>query len=389
MAPVCGRGSRRRCNASGNRVGSSKVAKAGGCAGRAVTDPTKALMTARDTMSIEVDGRPQPMLVAGLLAARMACGFDHAAEALIVLDLPTPLDGEAAAAVLEAVRLGRTVRLGLGDASPAFFSGEIVAVTQDLRADRAPRLEIAAQDHLAALGRTTVTRAYHDQTPLEAIRAVAARHQPSLAGDIGDGGRREAIVQAGESDLDFIRRLARELDVGLVADEAGGLRLVRRGAAAAPARARRDAAGTAPRGRRHSAAGDADGAGLGSKDPAAAHRAGHAERRCATAGNVAARPGVRGRPVAGAGSRGRRPAAGAPGVRQPPVGDRGWDLQWCRPAPTGRRCRGRRGGAAGGWQLPDRAGEPRLPPRGRLANGLRRQPPAAGKPREGGPECRS
>ena len=114
------------------------------------------------------------------------------------------------------------------------FSGEIVAVTQDLRADLPPRLEITAQDRLAALGRATVTCAYHDQTPLEALRAVAARHQLALTGEIGDGGRRQAIVQAGESDLAFVRRLALELDVGIVADEAGGLRLVHRGAAGAP-----------------------------------------------------------------------------------------------------------------------------------------------------------
>jgi phage protein D len=186
------------------------------------------------TMTIEVDGRPQPMLAAGLLAARMACGLDHAAEALLFLALPTPLDGEAAASVFEAVRLGRTLRLGLGEAVPALFSGEVVAVTQDLRADRAPRLEITAQDGLAALGGATVTRAYHDQTPLEVIRGVAVRHQLVLDGEIGDGGLREVIVQAGESDLAFVRRLALELDAGVVADEAGGLRLVRRGAAGAP-----------------------------------------------------------------------------------------------------------------------------------------------------------
>jgi phage protein D len=185
-------------------------------------------------MAIEVDGTPQPMLVAGLLAARTACGLDHAAEALLVLAMPTPLDGDAAAAIFEAVRLGRTLRLALDDDPPALFSGEIVAVAQELRAHLPPRLEITAQDRLAALGRATVTRAYHDQTLLEALHAVAARHQLALTGEIGDGGRREAIVQAGESDLAFVRRLALELDVGIVAEEAGGLRLVHRGAAGAP-----------------------------------------------------------------------------------------------------------------------------------------------------------
>jgi hypothetical protein len=187
-------------------------------------------------MTIEVDGGPHPMLVAGLLAARMACGLDHAAEALLVLDLPTPLDGDAAAAMFEAVRLGRTLQFGVGETAPALFSGEIVAVTQDLRADLPPRLEIVAQDQLAALGRTTVSCAYHDQTPLDALRAVAARHQLALTGEIGDGGRRQAIVQAGESDLAFVRRLALELDVGIVADEAGNLRPVRRRAGSCSAR---------------------------------------------------------------------------------------------------------------------------------------------------------
>ena len=190
--------------------------------------------TTSTPLTINVDGGPQSMLGAALLAARTASGLDHAAEALLFLALPTPLDGDAAAAIFQAVRLGKTLRLALDDVSPALFSGEIVAVTQDLRADLPPRLEITAQDRLAALGRATVTCAYHDQTPLEALRAVAARHQLALAGEVNHGGSRQASVQAGESDLAFVRRLALELDAGVVADGSGGLRLVRRGAAGAP-----------------------------------------------------------------------------------------------------------------------------------------------------------
>jgi phage protein D len=54
-----------------------------------------------------------------------------------------------------------------------------------------------------------------------------------VTGDVVDGPPRETAVQAGESDLAFIRRLALELDAAVIAD-GNGLRLLRRSAADAP-----------------------------------------------------------------------------------------------------------------------------------------------------------
>jgi phage protein D len=186
--------------------------------------------SASDTgmVTITVDGRPQPMLAAQLVAASAAGGLAQAATAELVLALPPPLDGDAAASIFATARLGATLRLTVDPDSPALFTGEINALTQDFRADRSPRLEIHAEDRLATLGRTMASGAHHDQTPLAAIRAVVHRHGFRLTGEVVDGDRREVIVQAAESDLAFIRRLAAELDAAVLADDNAALRLVDR-----------------------------------------------------------------------------------------------------------------------------------------------------------------
>ena len=193
--------------------------------------PAQPILSVRPT--VEIDGTPQPLLADALISAKLEQGLDHAAEAMLVFTMPTPLGEAPAAAVIETARPGRLLRFGLDTGSPALFAGEIVAVTQDLRGDRPPRLEIVAQDRLADLERTTLTTAYLDRTPLGVIQAVADRHQLQLTGDVSDGPPRETTVQAGESDLALIRRLALELDAAVVADGTG-LRLLRRSTAGAP-----------------------------------------------------------------------------------------------------------------------------------------------------------
>lgn len=185
-------------------------------------------------VTIMIGGRPQPILAAHLVAASATGGLDQAGTARLVLALQPPLDGEAAATIVATARLGATLRLAANGASPALFTGEITALTEDFRADRPPRLEIDAEDRLGILARTIATGAHRDHTPLMAIRAVAQRHGWPLAGDVADGEVRDVIVQAAESDLAFIRRLAAELDAAVLADDDAGLRLVHRSTATEP-----------------------------------------------------------------------------------------------------------------------------------------------------------
>lgn len=182
--------------------------------------------------TIEIDGMPQPSFTAALVSASIEHGLDQPARATLVLALPPPLDSEAATAIVETARISSDLRLTLPSPALPLFQGTIVQVAHDLAADHPPRLEVTAVDALAALDYANATVVYPALTPVEIVRAVAARNGLQVTSEVDDGPERPQTVQAGETDLAFLQRLALALDAGILAD-GSQLRLVRRTSTAA------------------------------------------------------------------------------------------------------------------------------------------------------------
>ncbi len=170
--------------------------------------------------ALSINDNPQPELAAGLLSlvveetaaglARCQASFINWGERA---EGPGFIHFDSG---LLAFGSQLAVEIGAGPAQGQVFAGRITAVEGVYPAGERPALDVRAEDHLEALRAARRTRVFEDMQCGEVIEEVAAAHglqvQLALA---GADPVLAAIAQAEQTDLAFLRQLARRLQADL------------------------------------------------------------------------------------------------------------------------------------------------------------------------------
>jgi phage protein D len=109
------------------------------------------------------------------------------------------------------------VEIGAGEAEGAIFKGVITALEGRFPGRRPPEILVLAEDRLQDLRMTRRTRSFADVTVADAVAAIAADHGLRQTTDV-EGLSFPVLTQLNESDLAFLRRLARAVDAELWVD---------------------------------------------------------------------------------------------------------------------------------------------------------------------------
>jgi phage protein D len=114
---------------------------------------------------------------------------------------------------------GTEIQVGFfsGDDSVPVFSGRISALEAQFGLGGPPRLTVFAEDGMASLRLARRSRVFEDMSAGDVCARVAQDHGLTLAGDTGFG-QTQDWAQVGETDLAFVRRLARRHDRALRLD---------------------------------------------------------------------------------------------------------------------------------------------------------------------------
>jgi phage protein D len=168
-----------------------------------------------------VEGQEVPGLGAALLSLRVATDTDGVAVCEATFSNWGPVDGGAGYVYFdrEVIDFGRSIvaRAGHGPGLVDIFSGRVTAIRGRFPDGRPPEVLVTVEDRLADLRVARRTRAFHDRTDAEVIAAIAAEHGLSVDLDI-DGARHPVLVQANQTDLEFLRHRARDIDADLWAE---------------------------------------------------------------------------------------------------------------------------------------------------------------------------
>ena len=104
-----------------------------------------------------------------------------------------------------------SLRMGAGARAAEVFAGRVTGLQGNLPADGAPELTVLAEDRFQDLRMTRRTRTYEDVTAAEVIEQVASVHGLRSQVD-APGPRHPVVAQVNQSDLAFVRELARRVD---------------------------------------------------------------------------------------------------------------------------------------------------------------------------------
>ncbi len=107
-----------------------------------------------------------------------------------------------------------TLRMGAGDAEGELFRGRISGLDARFPQDRAPELQVLAEDRLQDLRMTRRTRTFEQVSDRDVIQRVAQAYGLQTQLDL-DGPQRTVVAQVNQSDLAFIRDIARRADAEL------------------------------------------------------------------------------------------------------------------------------------------------------------------------------
>ena len=119
----------------------------------------------------------------------------------------TYLGGRLDRALLD---FGRTIalRLGAGDHAAETFRGRITGLEGRFPEAEVPQIAVLAEDRLQDLRMTRRTRTFEQMTDRDVIQRVASGYGLQTQLDL-DGPQREVVTQLNQSDLAFIRDVAR------------------------------------------------------------------------------------------------------------------------------------------------------------------------------------
>jgi phage protein D len=109
----------------------------------------------------------------------------------------------------ETLDFGKPFAVTIGD--DKVFEGLITAVEAQFPEDAAPTITVLVEDRLQNLRMTRRTRSFESMTAADMINQIASDH--SLTPDVSlTDGQRAALAQVNQSDLAFLRTLARSID---------------------------------------------------------------------------------------------------------------------------------------------------------------------------------
>ncbi|MBA4175711.1 MAG: hypothetical protein C0505_03995 [Leptothrix sp. (in: Bacteria)] len=190
-----------------------------------------ALTSARP--AIEIDGRAQPRLDAGLMRIALVDGIDGQAHAEAEFGNWGGSDAGVGYLWFDRATLdfGKRFTVKLGDS--VVFEGRISALEARFPEATPPTLALRAEDALQDLRMTRRTRHFANQSDADVVRAIAGDHGLQTTIDL-PGAALPLLVQANESDLAFLRRRARAMDADLFVRD-GTLHAVARASRAGPA----------------------------------------------------------------------------------------------------------------------------------------------------------
>ena len=103
------------------------------------------------------------------------------------------------------------VTFGAGDQSRQVFTGKVSAIQADYPAVDSSQVLVFAEDGLQALRLTRRTRSFENSSTADIARQLASDHGLTPAIDL-DGPTRSVVTQVNQSDLAFLRALARADD---------------------------------------------------------------------------------------------------------------------------------------------------------------------------------
>lgn len=128
----------------------------------------------------------------------------------------TRADGSGVGFLFDAVKLGDEIELAAGaDGATTVFTGEITAL-EERYGDGAPKLVLLLQDKLHRLARERRSRVFDDQSIDDVVQSVAS--DAGLQADVSASSVTATYHQLNESDLAFLLRLLRPLDIALRLD---------------------------------------------------------------------------------------------------------------------------------------------------------------------------
>lgn len=161
--------------------------------------------------TIEIDGQRQDVLASSLMTLRIV----ESAQGLAHCELSFGNWGGPGRAGFQhfgrdTLEFGKALKVVLGDAS--LFEGRISAISASFPEGGPPRVGVCAEDRLQDLRMTRRTRSFADASLADVLRSVAADHGLQAQIDV-QGDTYRLLAQANQSDLAFVRDLARREDV--------------------------------------------------------------------------------------------------------------------------------------------------------------------------------
>ncbi|MCC6617078.1 MAG: phage late control D family protein [Anaerolineae bacterium] len=184
--------------------------------------PPNAVFAARPQMRL--NGQHAPALDQRLVELAIAHALNQPAQCRAVFSAGTVLAGGDLGA------FGDVLQVDVGDLSVRLFTGAVDALGADFSDDGPPTSVVVAHDRLRSLDMSQRTRVFSEATDPDAISAVAGEAGLTAQFEIeGIEITHDAIVQANQTDLEFIRERARRLGADVWCED-GGLIVRSRGA---------------------------------------------------------------------------------------------------------------------------------------------------------------
>jgi len=160
---------------------------------------------------IEIDGQPNDTLASGLLDLQIVDSADGMARCELAFgNWGSPDKPGFQHFGRDVLEFGKALKIKLADQT--LFEGRISAITAKFPDGGTPQVGVCCEDRLQDLRMTRRTRSFADASLADVLRRIASDHglQPQI--DVS-GETYKLLAQVNQSDLAFVRDLARREDV--------------------------------------------------------------------------------------------------------------------------------------------------------------------------------
>jgi len=171
-------------------------------------DPSLPVQGARP--SIEIDGERDATLTASMLALDIIDSADGMARCEILFgNWGGPDKAGFQHFDRSKLEFGKAIKVTLGN--DALFEGRVSAITARFPDGGPPQIGVSAEDPLQELRMTRRTRCFADASLADVVRRIASDHGLQAQVDLS-GAQHTVLTQVNQSDLAFLRDLARRED---------------------------------------------------------------------------------------------------------------------------------------------------------------------------------